>query len=606
MSSNEKKQDLFLRSCSAWQFGDWMFLSLLDIDDIKSNEDKDVLFGMHINSLLQLGLMKDAREKLSRCSEFGVSLNVAKRFIVSSTFNSLANFQALNLAEKSYVDSLYSSSIKVGMPVFANELAVSSRYQYQRKLLVDLAQFDESESIFNKNVKAGALYFKAGESSPLRVPESEGIDFTEDFTIQFLLRLHSWPNSWTQVISKFVSDKHNEFCFRIKDFDSGQFFYGDGQQVCAVISWAPKNYFQLGEWVSVTLVKSHNNILRLYFDGVLCAERDIAGMADPVPTVSPVYVMGSSSNNTCIDGDIADVRYSLSVKTTEQIYSEISSYDESDHLLFKVFNENSDSGYVVFPTKRICADNITNQQKTTLVKAAKALSGLDYLQMVSNLGKNKKLNIVVVGANDGKINDPLYPLMVSNTSLAKLLLIEPQTELIPYLKDNYHFHPDVTVVNAAVGPESELILYSIKKELWAELDVPYAKERNWPLYRAPTGVTSSSKEHVLVWLKKHLKAENLEDCINKRASRCQFLDEICHQHGFFDEIDVLQIDTEGFDDQVIYSSSLEVTKPKVIHFESAHLIGVRADKLYLYLERLGYSVHKVGDNTLAMLNCIDV
>lgn len=605
MPSNDNIQNLFLRSSSAWQFGDWKYLSLINIDEIRLEKDCDVLFGMHINSLLQLGLIQDARDKILKCSEYGISLDVVKRFIVSSAYNTLANFQVLNSVDFDHTASLYSKSVQLGMPAIASELAFESRTQYQRKLLIDDSKIEVPDALLTNSIKAGALYFINGESRPLKIPESEDMDFTKDFTIQFLLRLHSWPLAWTQIISKFSSDKHNEFCFRIKDADLGQFFYGDGHQVCAVMNWSPKDFMQLGKWATVALVKSSHNILRLYFDGVLCAERDISGMFDPVATNSPVCVMGGASSSICAEGDIADVRVSKMAKSTEQIYSEISSYDENDHLLFKVVNEEqgvkSGSGYLVFPTNKICIDNITNEQKVMLSEAAKAVSGLDYQQMIKNLGRERQLNIVVVGANDGKINDPLFPLMIADTSLAKLLLIEPQADLIPYLTDNYHFHPDVTVVNAAIGPESELILYSIKKELWAELNIPYARERNWPLYRAPTGVTSSSKDHVKAWLRKHVERADIESFICENVSPCFYLDDICRQNGFYEEIDVLQIDTEGFDDQVIYSSALEVTKPKLIHFESAHLPGSRAEALQGYLQRCGYRLHRVGENSLAVL-----
>jgi hypothetical protein len=40
----------------------------------------------------------------------------------------------------------------------------------------------------------------------------------------------------------------------------------------------------------------------------------------------------------------------------------------------------------------------------------------------------------VIGANDGKFSDPLYPLMSTNAGLrdnSKVLLVEPQAQLIP-------------------------------------------------------------------------------------------------------------------------------------------------------------------------------
>jgi hypothetical protein len=55
-------------------------------------------------------------------------------------------------------------------------------------------------------------------------------------------------------------------------------------------------------------------------------------------------------------------------------------------------------------------------------------------------------------------------------------------------------------------------------------------------------------------------------------------------------IDVLQVDVEGADDDVIYSSSIDVTSPRIVNFESVHLDAARRSKLFRYLESRGYSL----------------
>ena len=61
------------------------------------------------------------------------------------------------------------------------------------------------------------------------------------------------------------------------------------------------------------------------------------------------------------------------------------------------------------------------------------------------------INIVEVGANDGRINDPIYSFVMNHKETTCVLLIEPQAELIPFLQENYKEHRSVTIFNGAKG-----------------------------------------------------------------------------------------------------------------------------------------------------------
>ena len=64
---------------------------------------------------------------------------------------------------------------------------------------------------------------------------------------------------------------------------------------------------------------------------------------------------------------------------------------------------------------------------------------------------------------------------------------------------------------------------------------------------------------------------------------------------------VLQVDAEGFDDQVIYHCALERSRPRVIHYEWVHLPGTRKSALESFLEERGYILADCGEDTLAIL-----
>ena len=74
-------------------------------------------------------------------------------------------------------------------------------------------------------------------------------------------------------------------------------------------------------------------------------------------------------------------------------------------------------------------------------------------------------------------------------------------------------------------------------------------------------------------------------------------------------IDVLQIDTEGYDDIVVYNSNLSETRPKLIYFESQHMSPEKQMALNHYLLKHRYRIYKVGGDSLAIcshmsLTCI--
>lgn len=213
------------------------------------------------------------------------------------------------------------------------------------------------------------------------------------------------------------------------------------------------------------------------------------------------------------------------------------------------------------------------------------------------------LFIVQVGANDGAIADPLHSFVAAIPGRTRLLLIEPQSELIPFIERNYAFHGRCTVLNTAIGPEGQLSLYTVDPKYWGKLNVPYAA--GWPEYRAPTGVSSADRRHVIGWLEKYLdRSISPQVAVREvKVSSTPLLSILDHlQLG--SDVDVLQIDAEGYDDQVIYHASIERTRPKLIHFEICNLGQTREKRLRDYLAGLGYSLMANGHDALAFHQAI--
>jgi len=215
------------------------------------------------------------------------------------------------------------------------------------------------------------------------------------------------------------------------------------------------------------------------------------------------------------------------------------------------------------------------------------------------MGMFETINIVQVGANDGSINDPLYAFVSKYPDRSRIMLVEPQDHLIPYLEENYKFHSKKHIFNGAIGPDPELTLYRIRKDSWQDFDVPYAK--GWPDYRAPTGVTSASYEHVAAWVSKCYRGDlHTKDVIEALSVESINMEELLRRSTLFTNIDVLQIDAEGFDDQVIYSSNIENLRPLIINFELTNLDAQKATAVKSFLSKCGYMVSPHGMDGLAI------
>ncbi len=221
--------------------------------------------------------------------------------------------------------------------------------------------------------------------------------------------------------------------------------------------------------------------------------------------------------------------------------------------------------------------------------------------LLTLLSNNNELNIVVVGANDGLVGDPVYHFANMFPKRTQLLLVEPQQELIPFLKENYSFHPSYKVYKGAVGPEKELKLYSVDKSAWNY--VAKIREKDWPEHRASTGRTSPDKQVLKRWLEKIVNDDrDVDGMISEDVVPCMKLAEVLDETDFPRNIDVLQVDTEGFDDQVIYNSDIDELKPNLIFFEISLLSEQKLESIQTYLEDRGYFVANLGVDALAIKN----
>jgi FkbM family methyltransferase len=208
------------------------------------------------------------------------------------------------------------------------------------------------------------------------------------------------------------------------------------------------------------------------------------------------------------------------------------------------------------------------------------------------INKKKLTNIVQIGANDGRINDPIYNLVMAHHKMTNIALVEPQSEVLPFLVENYKEHPHASVWEFAIGAGSSLTLYRLKPMYYDRFIRRHLKES--PSYRVPTGFSSSSKEHVLKHICGNLPNDiNINESIEAIEVPVIDLKQLLQKTSWQEKkVDILQIDTEGMDDIVISACNIEELRPIVINFEHQHLTASRYEKVCGILSQIGYQLYQ--------------
>jgi FkbM family methyltransferase len=191
-----------------------------------------------------------------------------------------------------------------------------------------------------------------------------------------------------------------------------------------------------------------------------------------------------------------------------------------------------------------------------------------------------------VGAFDGVRNDPLFPL-IDKHGLQGIVL-EPQKRIFEQLKSNYSRFSGFTFVNAAIADaDGTRDLYVIQEG---------AEGPDW-LHEI-----SSFRKDVL--LRHAGSVANLGSLITTERVRTLTFASLFRECGI-DHVDFLQIDTEGYDAEVLRLFDFSRWKVPLVQFEHKHLSKEDFERSLQLLIDNGYkiAIGREGD-TLACLSSI--
>jgi FkbM family methyltransferase len=189
------------------------------------------------------------------------------------------------------------------------------------------------------------------------------------------------------------------------------------------------------------------------------------------------------------------------------------------------------------------------------------------------------ITFVQVGANDGKFVDPLRPYI--DAYPWRGILVEPQPDIFELLKQNY----------------------SSASERLAFENVAIARSNTLTLYRAAGDGPNKQADRAVVSANPSVTKRQLIDnaALEPFDVPALTLDALLETHGF-ESIDLLQIDTEGFDWEVLKTLSLERFRPALIQLETGHLPRQVIGELVDHLNAHDYDVYYGGyqGDTVAM------
>jgi len=176
---------------------------------------------------------------------------------------------------------------------------------------------------------------------------------------------------------------------------------------------------------------------------------------------------------------------------------------------------------------------------------------------------------VNIGAHDGVTLDPLWP-FVRRFQLPGVML-EPLPDVFERLVQNYRGHPQVQLINAALGPEDgHTTLHSV------EVTDPETLEM---------ALESSFRRDIV--LRAVDRLPGLKSKLIERRVRTISVKSLLAEIGK-PKIDILKIDTEGYDLELLKLFDLPRLSPSLVCAEHVHLDREGRRDMIEILVRRGY------------------
>jgi len=188
---------------------------------------------------------------------------------------------------------------------------------------------------------------------------------------------------------------------------------------------------------------------------------------------------------------------------------------------------------------------------------------------------------IQIGANDGVIYDPIYKFVQRYHWSG--VMVEPVRHYFELLQVNYRGNNKLHFENVAVSDRDEIRdFYRVKEGLdflpeWCNglgtFDLDVLLTHKWAI-------------------------PNLEDYVVKEQVACISLEGLLRKYNI-QNLDLLLIDTEGYDYQILKQLDLDVIRPELVLYEHQYINQIEKDECEKRFRQYGYTLSSHLGNTLA-------
>lgn len=194
--------------------------------------------------------------------------------------------------------------------------------------------------------------------------------------------------------------------------------------------------------------------------------------------------------------------------------------------------------------------------------------------------RKKDIFFIQIGANDGKSVDPIYKFATEFGWSG--VLVEPLPHVFELLKANYKDHGKLKLLNAALSEkDGSRTMYTVR------IDKDTFK-----------GAHAYSSFDRSVVARQTRWVPDIASRIEEISVRCISMETLLREAGA-NQVDLLQIDAEGYDFEILKMIDFARLRPTIICFEHAHLTKAQMNAAAALLRAQGYRMTRDNLDTIA-------
>ena len=207
----------------------------------------------------------------------------------------------------------------------------------------------------------------------------------------------------------------------------------------------------------------------------------------------------------------------------------------------------------------------------------KALS-IDILDLAIRdlMSRQPDIFVLQVGAHDGVSYDPIHSYI--RRFHWKGLLVEPQPAIFAKLRENYREETQLLFENSAIAQHDGTIELHCFENAGAE---------------DHASMLTSTRKHYVT-----MNGDGHRGTLKTVTVPALTLDSLLAKHRI-ERVNLLQIDTEGFDFEIIKMIDFKRMKPEIIHYENNFLNRRQKSECSRILSGQNYSLLNLGIDTVA-------